>query len=165
MPIPLKFEAAGAGVILLLVASLFGWAEHKDIVSQAAIIKKHDDCLSALGGKGNVALTCDAAIVTFYDRAQHAATCDQALALGGTAPECSPAVADLFGTNVTLKTQLQSIVADRDAAIARAAARATSDAQRKAQDDRALAAAPRQPDGLIVCDAQCLRDRFEVDAR
>jgi hypothetical protein len=161
----LKWGAAIAGALALFVAGLFAWNEHQDIVAQQAQIAKHDACLSALGGKGDVATTCDAIIIAAFDRAQHSDTCDQALALGGTAPECSQAVAELFGNYATVKAQLQSTVADRDAAIGRAAARAASDATRKAQDENALAKAPRLSDGLIVCDALCLRQRFEADAQ
>ncbi len=162
----LKMYAALAGAIALFALGLTAWDEHQDIVDQKAVIAKTDACNDALsGGKGDVSTLCDAAVVHYYDLARNAGTCDQALGLGGTAPECSQAVAELFGNYATVKAQLQSTVADRDAAIARAAARATSDAQRKAQDDRALAAAPRQPDGLIVCDADCLRQRFEADVQ
>jgi hypothetical protein len=160
----LKWGVSIGGLITFIALVMFALAGHKDIVADQAKIDKHDACIAALGGKGDVATKCDPAIIVYYDRARHDATCDKGLALGGLAPECSAAVADLFAVNATLKTQLQSTVADRDAAIARAAARATTDAQRKSQDARALAAAPRQPDGLIDCDAQCLRQRFEADA-
>lgn len=156
------YAALGVSVAALAAAGVIWW-QHSVIDDQKTTIDKVNDCYSALGGMGDVSTKCNAAIVVYFNRAQNAGTCDQALSQEATAPECSQAVTDLFATNVTLKSQLQSTVADRDAAIARASNRATDEAQQKANDVQALAKAPRQPDGLILCDAQCLRQRFEAD--
>ena len=157
----LKLYAAIGATALLLGTSVYAWIEHGEVVSQKTTIDKVNDCYSALGGKGDVSTACNAAVVVYFNRAQNAGTCDQALNQDATAPECSKAVDDLFANYATVKATLQSTVADRDAAIARASNRATDEAQQKAQDAQVLAKAPRQPDGLILCDADCLRQRFE----
>ena len=154
------YGAIGAGV-LLIGTSVYAWTEHGQVASDKVTIDKVNGCYAALGGKGDVASSCNPSIIVYFDKAQAAGTCDQALALGGTAPECSKAVDDLFANYTTAKTTLQSAVADRDAAIARASARSADLTKLKAQDAQALAKAPRQPDGDIVCDDDCLRQRFE----
>ncbi len=154
------YAALGVSLAALAAAGVIWW-QHSVIDGQKATIDKVNDCYSALGGKGDVSTECNAAVVVYFNRAQNAGTCDQALNQDATAPECSKAVDDLFANYATVKATLQSTVADRDAAIARASNRATDEAQQKAQDAQVLAKAPRQPDGLILCDADCLRQRFE----
>lgn len=158
------------GFMLVLVVSwfaAFSWAGYqsaqnlklKNEAAQQAGCTAYlvTGTLAESAGSGS----CDHALVALVNTARASHRCDQALLLDGVSLDCSFAVQGLFAQKGDLQTQLQTTVADQAAAIARAEARATATAQRKTKDANALASAPRQPDGLIVCDTDCLRQRFE----
>lgn len=164
----MKLETGLAlGAVALIIAAC-GWAaatsgENAKLQQQAA---QQADCTAYLvtglrTGRAGSQQVCDPVLVDLTNRGRASQRCDQALLLDGYSSECSLAVRGLFAAKVDFETQLQATVADRDAAIARATARATQTALRKSQDEKALLVAPRGADGLVLCDTQCLRDRFE----
>jgi|GEM_PF-4036401 len=108
---------------------------------------------------------CHIAILSIYDRAKAAETCETALLAGDLSPSCTPSVQALYVSAEALKTQIDTLRADQDAAISRAEARGQSTVLRKYQNDAALKVAPVADDGLIVCDADCLRQRAQAIAR
>ncbi len=126
-------------------------------------VRRNEACVKgvAAGDGGQVSLDCDPAVTDIFLAASRAERCDIALGNGGTAPECSANVASLAASEASLKLELQTTVADRDAAISRAAARTQVQVKRKEADEEALKLAPHDRDGLVVCDAGCLRARFE----
>ncbi len=145
-----------------------GWTatQHGKITKLQEQVTRADLCVKGVaGGDGSgVTAHCAAPISNIYAQARASQTCDVALHLGGVSPECSADVASLVASEASLKLELQSTVADRDAAIARATARTRTQTLRKTTDEEAIKLAPHDPDGSVVCDAGCLRARFEPDA-
>jgi hypothetical protein len=133
------------------------------------------DCLAAvsLGAKAaaDPAKACPAAIAADHLVAVQARACDEALDARpenafGVGARCTAPVKRIWAErNVArdeaarLSDTLNQERLGRDAAIDRAAASATLQAERKARAAAAVQAAPRDAAGLVVCGAQCLRDR------
>jgi hypothetical protein len=153
------------GAVAVLWIGLFGTLV--SINGRLTLRVKHaDQCLSAVKSDDYdlILLACDAPIIDLARVKARSEACEKALELGAVAPECAAQVAALAINNEALKTQLEATQADQSAAISRAEVRAKTHTNRKIKDDRAmsraLAAAPTDADGLVVCDFGCLRARF-----
>lgn len=72
---------------------------------------------------------------------------------------CPVAIRQLAQSKADLKIQLDAATQGQSAAIARAIVRTQNQVTRKARDAQIIAAAPRGNDGIIICDANCLRQR------
>ena len=142
---------------------------------QAAVIARYEACEAAVQGKPKAkpaALVCSAAIATADLDADRERACSAAL---GAKPE------NTFAIRMTCGLPTKAVVAQRDAAAARVAnlegelkterggqaaalrraqLAGQTQAERKAKRDAAVQAAPRDADGLAVCDDRCLRDRW-----
>ena len=105
---------------------------------------------------------CGLPVADLFTNARDFKLCDIALGKGEATPSCSANVQSLVASNAGLEAELQQTVKDRDAAILRASARATELAKRKATDEKVLNLAPHDLRGDIVCDAGCLRARFDA---
>lgn len=161
----MKAENWPSAVFLLVFAAALLWAAavtgaNKKLKAQVA---DQTACAAFLSdSKGGVAAKCSALLAGLHDRDADAAACTADLSEGTLNARCPTAVAGLYHDRAALQTQLNQVVKDRDASIARAAARATTSQNRKAQDEKSLQSAAVDPDGLRVCDAGCLRSRFET---
>ncbi|MFN7400341.1 MAG: hypothetical protein ACK5SX_15090 [Sandaracinobacter sp.] len=124
-------------------------------------------CTGAAGDVRKTLEGCPDVVAAAIDDARRAAECDAAIArddLYAERASCSEAVkrrgALLAGARAELENARQQLAqAERrtTAAIARAEARATVQARRDADAQSALSHAPRGADGLLTCDAECLR--------
>lgn len=124
-------------------------------------------CTAAAGDVRDPLEGCPDVLAAAIDDARRSAECDAAIAredLYAERASCSEAVkrrgALLAGARTDLADARQQLAqAERrtTAAIARAEARATAQAQRTADAHSALSLAPRGSDGLLTCDAECLR--------
>lgn len=159
----LKLTVLGYGLFGLV--SLWGVHQATRINTLNHEIAGHEACVGSLTGKAGSALPasppCDADLIHLYDRAKASGACEASLQNGDLSPRCTPSVQALYVSADALKTQIDTLRADQDAAIARAEARGQSTALRKYQNDTAINAAPVADDGLIVCDADCLRRRAQ----
>ncbi|PZR32277.1 MAG: hypothetical protein DI526_17025 [Caulobacter segnis] len=151
----------------LLAVVVGGW--RKD----AAVLKA---CVAAVSGKGRAdldpATVCPRPIAADRLAAVRSRACDAALSaspenLYGAATSCSGPVKRVQaerdvarGEAARLTNDLNNERLGQDAAIARAAASAATQAERKARAAAALQAAPRDAGGLVVCDADCMRARW-----
>ena len=103
------------------------------------------------------------------------AACEAALAaddLWGISTACGAQVKDRVARQraaehnlADAREQLAQAEQRTIAAVTRAEARARSTAERKARATAAISAAPRDAGGLLVCDADCLRDTSGGPAR
>lgn len=158
-----------AALALVIVAGV----QTKRANDYAARDAAHQACAAAIdAGRTvvDVSVACDPAISLTYSVASQSKACDAALKpldLYGVRAACSAPVKALQADHAAqvanagdLRRQLTAERAGRQAAILRAAAAATTETERKARAAAALKAAPRDGSGLVVCDAQCMRDRW-----
>lgn len=164
------YALAGAAVV---VAALAGSTAL--ILRQAATLGQHRACALAIAPDARAGADprklCDPIIAGRWARAVQAETCDASLSAVpenryGVGNNCSTAVKRLQaqrdaaaterdGANEALKRER----AAQAAAIRRAVADTRVQAERKSRAAAAVQSAPRNPDGLVVCDAGCLRAR------
>jgi hypothetical protein len=171
--------------LVLLVANLAALAGVS--VLTVNIVKWRDDaiaaraCVAAVtpGAKASAdpAKACPPVIAADHAVAVRARACDSAFMARpentyGVAANCSAPVKGVQAERDVARREAGRLTKDlqterlgQDAAIARAQAAATTQAERKARADAALKAAPRDRDGLVVCAADCLRARSEGLAR
>lgn len=144
-------------------------------VHQAKVLGQHRACVMAI--KPNARLgadprkLCDPAIAERWARAVQAETCDTALSAKpanayGIGNNCSTPVKTLHAQYGVVAEELAGAVqalkdqkGDQVAAIRRAEADARVQAERKSRAAAAVQSAPRNADGLVICDARCLRAR------
>ena len=160
--------AALAGLALLAaIHAVAGWRE------DAAVLKA---CVAAVGPDAPVGVdpgkACPAPIAADHLAANRARSCDAAFEARpenayGVAASCSAPVKRVQAERDVARREAKAAIDNlnqerlgQDAAIARASASATALAERKARAAAALNAAPRDGDGLVVCDAQCVRERW-----
>lgn len=156
---------AVAGLLLLLAVGELQRLNHRS--------NAYADCQAVAAGKPGATkgARCADLVVEQLQAARSAAACDQGLGplkaepgRWGSPASCSAKIRDL----VVRHNVGQDALADRDleldrlqrgqaAAIARAQARGASTARSYANAKAALDAAPRDPDGLIRCGPDCLR--------
>lgn len=147
--------AAGIG------AGLADWKGARDARAGLRI------CVAAAGSATKPLEGCPDPLSAAIDDARRSAECATAIEgedLFAERASCSEPVkrrgALLAGARAELEDARQQLAqAERrtTAAIARAEARATVQARRDADAESALTAAPRGADGLLTCDAECLR--------
>lgn len=136
--------------------------------AKSADVAVEKACEVAIGKTGGDVSGCPAVLAKVATAARAAQACDDALASSdGFAVDqtCSTAVKTLVARDSADAASLASALvaehqadADRDAAISRAEARAQDMDKRVISDAKTIAAAPRNADGTVRCDSQCLRD-------
>lgn len=168
----------GLGVILALLAALgtaaFQTSRANGLAHQ---VDGYKACEAAVEGKPKAkpaAQVCSKAIAAADQIADRALACDGALTVGNTyglGNYCSTPVKTLDArlgvadrTVASLQAELKADREDRAAALADAETRGRLNAERKARAAAAVAAAPRDSAGLVVCDAGCVRDRWGSQA-
>lgn len=158
----------GGGVLGLIAIGSLLWivADHKRLV---AVEKAQKACIAGVKAKGDAGdiSSCPAEIAARIETARRADACEAALqganlsavrAVCGLQVKRLQAERDAAAANLAdTAGQLAGAKADRDAAVLRAEARATTTATRKAANDRTIETAPRTADGNVHCDAECLR--------
>ncbi len=136
----------------------------------------HRACVASIGPKARAdadpSKLCPGVVAVHWAVSVRSQACDQALAAKpenafGIKASCSTTVKAVWAARSAAQTNLTNTQAElaeeragRKAALARAAADATAQAERKTRRASIDQTAPRDPDGRVVCDAQCLRDRF-----
>ena len=156
-----RYVMFAIAILLIVAAAVPGlMGKVSDLKAQVA---RKDQCEAFVTSHGKMGKPdgCSFLMLEVYHRASESDRCDSALIAGNLSPDCTSPVRLLFGDKTDLQAQLKTTVADQVDSIARAEARGKSQATRKLANDRVLLAAPRAADGSIVCDAQCLRARFE----
>jgi hypothetical protein len=155
--------AALVGVIALKNAEEAGLRE--TMAGQTA-------CLTAAGGADPVAsaASCPPAVAAQHRIARASVRCDRALLeadLFAVEAACSAEVKTLLSQRDAETVRADGLVGalarartDQAAAVSRAEARARTQSQRTARGQAVVSSAPRDVDGLVVCDAGCLRERF-----
>lgn len=143
---------------------------------QTRKVKAFQQCTAEVGA-GSVGLLasakiCPPAIAQVHTVAVHAQACEAALSAKpentyGVGAYCSTPVKTLQAERDVARSEARRLTADlqnerlgRDDAISRATVAATTQAERKARAAAAVQAAPRDGDGLVVCDAKCVRARW-----
>lgn len=158
----------GAGLALLVAGIVVNGWRHDAATLQA--------CVAAVAPGARIDADprrdCPDVIAADHLVAVRARACDAALSARpentyGAAAACSLPVKTVQAERdiarreaVRLTTELSNERLGQDAAIARASASAATLAERKARAVAAVQAAPRDGDGLVVCDADCLRARW-----
>lgn len=137
-----------------------------------AEIKGQATCISDAGRTDSAAssATCPAPVAVQHRIARASVRCDEGLLkadLFAVDLSCSIEVKTLLAERLaesrradSLHESLKAARAAQAAAVARAETRSRTQAERTARGQAAVSAAPRDADGLVVCDAVCLRDRF-----
>lgn len=124
-------------------------------------------CYASAGPGTDISTKCPKTIVTVIDAERRSRACDAALgrrdlfaqraacsaAVKRLAAELEAANAELAGAEALLARERR----DTAAAVARAEARATTTTTRNRNAEAAILAAPRAADGLVDCDARCMR--------
>lgn len=140
--------------------------------SDAMVLRACVAALAPKAGNLDVGDRCPALISADHLVASGALACDAALSARpengfGVQAACSTPVKTVQAERDVARREAARLTEDlkqerlsQDAAIARATASATALAERKARAVAALKAAPRDGDGLVVCDADCLRARW-----
>lgn len=156
-------KSIGLGLLLAaIVGAAWDWKSARDARSELRA------CVRAAGDDGRSVEGCAAEIVTVIGAARAASVCDAALLAGDRyreAAACGAGAKRMAGELQVTKASLQSaerqladLRSSAAASIARAEARATISTERTAHADAAIKAAPRDGNGIITCDAQCLRE-------
>lgn len=116
-----------------------------------------DDCLPVIGlevAAARQAATCDRTLLPTMDATT------RFVMLNSCGPGAKRLVAErdtLASERDGLKTLLDRAQVNADAAVSRAESRASTQQKRTDHAQGTIAAAPRDGDGLIMCDAGCLR--------
>ncbi len=163
----LKLGGGIAGLLALI--GVFLWA--KATLEKAAEADAYRACERAADSPVDPLDRCPKNTRARIDAARRAALCDTAIGADATkvdpyqvriacsapvkAIEARAAVAE--ANEADARRQLDIAHAQTDAAVARGEARAANLANRKADNDRTIATAPRTADGRVRCDADCLR--------
>lgn len=158
----------GGGILAAIAAAYIAWVVH-DHARLAALDNVHRACVAAVKVDTGDLTKCDPAIAAPVQAARQAAACEAALgakplnlytirAVCGEQVKRVEADRDVQVANLAdANAQLATAATDRDGAVLRAEARATSNATRKAANDQTIQSAPRTADGRVHCDAECLR--------
>lgn len=169
----------GYGLLALGLAALALAGSVSLNAHQAKILGQHRACIQAIKPDARLGADprklCDPAIAARWARAVQAETCDASLSARpesgyGIGNNCSAAVKAVHAQRDTAvrerdtaRQSLKDQQRDQVAAIRRAEAAARVQAERKSRAAAAVQSAPRNPDGLVVCDARCLRARRGYD--
>lgn len=167
MIFPVKLTAGlGIATVALGVALAVVTAQNRTLQVR---VRAEDACLRALKGEGplSIEVACRAEVAAPVQVGRRALTCDEALAAGNAfaaQQACSAPVKRTVAERDTARVerdgaqiQLRRVRTETNAAVSRAEARTRTSAQRKADAQAVIAAAPRLGDGAVVCDAECLR--------
>lgn len=160
----------GALALLAFAAAIHqvaGWRRDAGVLRDCVAAVAIDAPFAADPGKA-----CPGPIAAAALAANRARACDAAFTAHpentyGVAASCSTPVKTVQAERDVARAEAADLTAalnqerlGQDAAIARATAAASAQAERKARAAAALQAAPRDGDGLLVCDAGCLRARW-----
>ncbi|MBI1407315.1 MAG: hypothetical protein GC145_14470 [Caulobacter sp.] len=134
---------------------------------------QHRACVASLGRTAlpdTVRKLCPERIAVHWAVSVRAQACDDDLTADrtfGIKAACSTPVKTVWAARNTAQANLTNTKAElaqeragRKAAVARATSDATLQAERKTHRESIDKTAPRDPAGRVVCDAQCVRDRF-----
>jgi len=164
--------AGGLLAVLALVSGIHlvaGWREDAGVLKACVAAVAPNAPIGADFGKA-----CPGPIAADHLAANRARACDAAFDTRpentyGAAANCSTAVKTVQAERDVARREAKAAIDNlnqerlgQDAAIIRASASATALAERKARAASALHNAPRDGDGLVVCDAQCVRERWGV---
>ncbi|ALL14277.1 hypothetical protein [Caulobacter henricii] len=162
-------------LLTILVQALLLAVTADLLFHQSGKVKQHRACLAALRSPQTgvePVKVCEPIIATSHQVAARSSACEAALAarpenIFGVRMACSAPIKSLFAQRDVAQAEaghLAKALNDerlgRGAAIARAQLSATTQAERKARAAAAVQAAPRDGDGLIRCDAECVRERW-----
>jgi hypothetical protein len=168
---------AGIGLLTTTIAGSLAAVADARADKWEAAERKSQACFKAARQKtmagADPSKLCPEHVAVHWAVSLRAQACDQALDpkaenLFGIKTACSTPVKTLWAARDVAQANLRHTRAElkterdgRKAAIARAAADATTQAQRKTRRVEIDQAAPRDPAGRVVCDADCVRKRFE----
>ncbi len=166
----MRIAIAASAIAALLAATVV--AKNAEERRLRKVIGAHESCIRDAGGvnPSATAESCPSTVAAQHRIARASVRCDQGLLKGdlfAVDAACSSEVKTLQAQRMaesrrgdSLAENLQRARADQAAAVSRAETRARTQAERTARGQAAVSAAPRDADGLSVCDAVCLRDRF-----
>lgn len=147
-------------------AAFLIWATF-DRFNQAAQVDRYERCEKAAGTPDQPTGECPALIASRIAASRRALECETAIgkrdlyAIRATCGEqVKRVVAQLGAAESNLAAAQQDLKTERASradAIARAELRAKTQANRTADNDRTIKAAPRTDDGRVRCDAECVR--------
>ena len=154
-----------AGVVAVAAALVFAVADWRGARAARAELRI---CTMA-AAKPQAALDgCTGKLAAAIIALRQAAACETALGgrdLFAIRSTCGPQVqirvarqAAAEANLADVRVQLAEATARAIAAVSRAEARATQSTERKARAEATIARAPRDPAGIIVCNAGCLRE-------
>lgn len=164
----------GWGMIAALAALSVGLAiQTARATSLGKKVDRFEACEAAVAGKPKArpaAEVCSKIIAAADADADRERACSAALVADNTFAirmTCGTPTKTLFaqrdaarGEVANLRAELKTTIDGQAGALRRAEAAGRTQAERKAKRDAAVQAAPRDADGLVVCDDGCLRDRF-----
>jgi hypothetical protein len=156
----IKYGVPAAIVAFLVWATL-------DRFDQVEKVERFKACAVAASSASKPVEECPVEIADRVIEARRAAECEAAIgksdayAIRATCGEqAKRAIAERDAAQGTLKNvraDLETERRTRGEAIARAETRAATLANRTAENDRTIEAAPRRADGRVHCDAECVR--------
>lgn len=168
----IKLPLPVAGAIIIAAMGLLIVTKHQEEGRLRKVVAAHEACIRDAGGEDPAltARSCPQPVAIQHRIARAAVRCDAALLgadLFAVEAACSTEVKTLQAERQaesrradTMATALTRARADQAAAVSRAEARARTQNERTVRGQTVVSAAPRDADGLVVCDAECLRRRF-----
>ena len=141
----------------------------QDRFHQAGLAKDARNCASASATPGKPLDDCLPEVAVRVIAARRAEVCDSALSsrepeLFAIRASCSAAVKTLvaqrdgaLGQAEAAQTTIDQLIAGQSQAVERAERRADAALTKAQNNERTIRNAPRRADGLIACDADCLR--------
>jgi len=174
----MTLRAVAIATIVLQVAVIAGLGAA--VTAQGGKIATFKSCADQVGagslGVLGSAKVCPPTIAQAHATAVRAQACEAALSevpenTYGVGANCAEPIKTVQAERDVARREAKRLTDDlqterlgRADAISRAQAAATTQAERKARAAAALNAAPRDGDGLIVCDAECVRARWSAAA-
>ena len=160
------------GAVALSLAALAAMADWRDAREARGQLRA---CTAAAGDAGKPLDSCPPQLKGAIIARRQMAACEAALKaddLWVISTACGAQVMDRVARQraaehnlADAREQLARAEQRTIAAVTRAEARARTSAERKARATAAISAAPRDAGGLLVCDADCLRDTSGGPAR
>ncbi|MEZ5709704.1 MAG: hypothetical protein R3E02_09995 [Blastomonas sp.] len=164
------FRIGGSLAALVALAAL-AWLA-RDRFDQKAVADAARACEKAAGSESDALADCLPGLRAAIEAQRRAALCEASL--GNPLPAqsrfavrmaCGEQVKRMAAERDALRIEadqaraaMQKLIDGQAAAIARAEARADQAQAKARKNEQTIQNAPRDPDGLVRCDAQCLRD-------